>query len=98
MRTAEFTYDLPDAAIAQSAVEPRSAARLLVTDGLADHRFHDLPGLLRPGDLVVVNRTRVRRARLRGHREGSGGRVEALLLRPAAEGRWEALVRPARRL
>lgn len=98
VRTADFTYDLPEAAIAQSAVEPRSAARLLVADGLADHRFYDLPGLLRPGDLVVVNRTRVRRARLRGHREGSGGRVEALLLRPAAEGRWEALVRPARRL
>lgn len=97
MRTADFTYELPEGAIAQSAVEPRDAARLLVADGLADRCFRDLPDLLRPGDLVVVNRTRVRRARLRGSREG-GGRVEALLLRPVGEGRWEALVRPGRRL
>jgi len=68
-----------------------------VADGLVDRHFADLPELLAPGDLVVVNRTRVRRARLLGHKEGSGGRVEALLLRPAADG-WEALVRPARRL
>lgn len=98
MRTADFSYDLPAGRIAQSAVEPRHAARLLMTDGLTDHRFSDLPDLLRPEDLVVVNRTRVRRARLRGHREGGGGRAEALLLRPADGGRWEALVRPARRL
>ncbi len=98
MRTAEFTYDLPEAAIAQSAVEPRDAARLLAADDLTDHCFRDLPGLLLPGDLVVVNRTRVRRARLVGRREGTGGRAEALLLRADGEGRWEALVRPGRRL
>jgi S-adenosylmethionine:tRNA ribosyltransferase-isomerase len=98
VRTADFAYDLPAAAIAQSAVEPRDAARLLAADDLSDHRFRDLPGLLRPGDLVVVNRTRVRRARLVGRREGTGGRAEALLLRPAGDGRWEALIRPGRRL
>ncbi len=98
MRTADFSYDLPEAAIAQSAVEPRDAARLLAADDLADHCFRDLPGLLRAGDLVVVNRTRVRRARLVGHRAGTGGRAEALLLRPVGGGRWEALVRPGRRL
>jgi len=97
MRTADFSYDLPDDAIAQAAIEPRDSARLLDADTLADHRFRDLPGLLDPGDLVVVNRTRVRRARLLGVKE-TGGKVEALLLNPLGDGRWEALVRPARRL
>lgn len=98
MQTADFFYELPEEAVAQSAVEPRDAARLLATPGLTDHRFRDLPALLRRGDLVVVNRTRVRQARLQGRREGTGGRVEALLLRPCGGGRWQALVRPARRL
>ncbi|HUU60849.1 MAG TPA: tRNA preQ1(34) S-adenosylmethionine ribosyltransferase-isomerase QueA [Acidimicrobiia bacterium] len=97
MRTSDFLYDLPAAAIAQVPAEPRDSARLLVAEGLADRRFADLPDLLAPGDLVVVNRTRVRRARLRGNKEDGGGRVEALLLRPTPAG-WEALVRPARRL
>ncbi len=98
MRTADYTYDLPDAAIAQQPIEPRDAARLLVADGLSDHTFRELPDLLDPGDLVVVNRTRVRRARLIGHKAGTGGRVELLLLAPLGDGSWEALVRPARRL
>jgi S-adenosylmethionine:tRNA ribosyltransferase-isomerase len=97
VRTSDFVYELPPASIAQVPAEPRDAARLLVTRGLEDHRFSDLPDLLAAGDLVVVNRTRVRRARLRGRKEGSGGRVEALLLRPTPRG-WEALLRPARRL
>jgi S-adenosylmethionine:tRNA ribosyltransferase-isomerase len=95
--TSGFRYHLPEGAVAQSAVEPRHAARLLDADTMRDHGFRDLPALLSPGDLIVVNRTRVRRARLRGRKE-SGGEVEALLLRPLGEGRWEALVRPARRL
>lgn len=98
MRTAEFFYDLPEDAIAQSAIEPRHAARLLDTRTMDDRRFSDLPSLLRPGDVVVVNRTRVRPARLIGEKDGSGGRVEALLLRPRGDGAWEALVRPARRI
>jgi S-adenosylmethionine:tRNA ribosyltransferase-isomerase len=98
MRTADFHYDLPEEAIAQSVIEPRDAARLLDTRDMSDHRFRELPSLLREGDLVVVNRTRVRRARLSGFREGSGGKVESLLLRPLGDGSWEALVRPARRL
>jgi S-adenosylmethionine:tRNA ribosyltransferase-isomerase len=97
MRTSEFVYYLPPEAIAQTPVEPRHAARLLDTRDMSDHRFLDLPALLRPGDLVVVNRTRVRHARLRGRKVGTGGDVEALLLRRRGE-RWEALVRPARRL
>ena len=98
MRTSEFHYDLPDEAIAQAAIEPRDSARLLDTRDMSDHQFRDLPSLLREGDLVVVNRTRVRPARLVGAKEGSGGRVEALLLRPRGDGSWEALVRPARRI
>jgi S-adenosylmethionine:tRNA ribosyltransferase-isomerase len=98
LKTSDFRYDLPDSAIAQAPLEPRDAARLLVASSLTDRRFSDLPDLLRPGDLLVVNRTRVRRARLVGEKEGSGGKVEVLLLTPLGEGRWDALVRPARRL
>jgi S-adenosylmethionine:tRNA ribosyltransferase-isomerase len=98
MRTADFTYELPGAAIAQEPIEPRDAARLLVVAGMEDRRFADLPSLLDPSDVVVVNRTRVRRARLVGVKEPGGGRVEALLLRAVGGDHWEALVRPARRL
>jgi S-adenosylmethionine:tRNA ribosyltransferase-isomerase len=98
VKTADFHYDLPPEAIAQAPIEPRDAARLLVVDGMRDQRFAELPALLSDDDLVVVNRTRVRRARLIGVKDPSGGRVEALLLSPLDDGRWEALVRPARRL
>lgn len=98
MRTADFHYELPDGAIAQAAIEPRDSARLLDTRDMSDHRFAGLPRLLREGDLLVVNRTRVRPARLVGEKVGSGGAVEALLLRTRGDAGWEALVRPARRL
>jgi S-adenosylmethionine:tRNA ribosyltransferase-isomerase len=95
---ADFDYELPDTAIAQSPVSPRDTSRLLDTRDMSDHRFSDLPCLLAPGDLVVVNHTKVRSARLRGTKRGSGGVVEALVLRRLDPMRWEALVRPARRL
>jgi S-adenosylmethionine:tRNA ribosyltransferase-isomerase len=98
VRTAELDYELPEAAIAQQPVEPRHASRLLDTRDLTDRTFIDLPDLLDPGDLVVVNATRVRRARLRGTRDGSGGAVEALLLERVGERRFSALMRPARRI
>lgn len=102
MRTDLFDYVLPDDAVAQRPVEPRDSARLLDTRDLSDHRFSDLPSLLRDGDLVVVNRTRVRPARLIGCKARTGGRVELLLLRrlsvDSGAERWEALVRPARRI
>jgi S-adenosylmethionine:tRNA ribosyltransferase-isomerase len=98
-----FDYDLPDASIAQEPVEPRSAARLLVaTDpagGVEHRRVADLPELLDPGDLLVVNETRVLPARLSLHKT-SGGAAEVLLLEPipARPGWWEALVKPSKRL
>lgn len=96
--TAEFAYSLPPNLIAQSGVEPRDAARLLDTRDLTDHTFIELPDLLSPGDLVVVNRTRVRRARMIGAKENTGGRIEALFLTRDAHDRWEVLFRPSRRL
>src|SRR5258708_915553 len=101
MRIAEFDYPLPPASIAQEAIEPRDAARLMRlprTEGTpTDHVFRDLPRLLRPGDLLVVNRSRVFPARLLGRRDG-GGAAEGFLLREVSDERWEALVRPGRRL
>ena len=102
-----FDYDLPEERIAQRPIEPRDGSRLLhvrPAGGLDDHTFNELPSLLRPGDLLVVNDTRVRAARLRGTL-GGGGRAELLLLHrldrgepDAATARFAALVRPARRL
>ncbi|HEX9763221.1 MAG TPA: tRNA preQ1(34) S-adenosylmethionine ribosyltransferase-isomerase QueA [Acidimicrobiia bacterium] len=98
MKVSDFLYDLPESSIAQSAIEPRHAARLLDTRDLSDHGFLDFPELLAPGDLVVVNETRVRAARLEGRRQGTGGRVELLILEHLGDGSWQALARPARRL
>ena len=102
MDVADFDYGLPASAIAQTPVEPRDAARLLVDRGPGrspdHHHVHDLPELLRPGDLVVVNETRVIPARLRLHRR-TGGAAEVLLLEPLDDaGSWDALVRPSGRL
>ena len=82
MERTEFHYDLPAELIAQRPLPERSASRLLVVggDSLEDRRFADLPRLLRAGDLLVLNDTRVIRARLRG-RKSTGGRVEMLLER-----------------
>ncbi len=95
----DLDYKLPAVAIAQSPVEPRDAARLLVDcgDGIEHRRVSDLPALLGPGDVVVVNDTRVLPARLR-LRRATGGAVEVLLLHERDDGDWEALVRPSRRL
>jgi S-adenosylmethionine:tRNA ribosyltransferase-isomerase len=96
--TSDFNYELPASQIAQIPVDPRHDARLLDTRDLSDHTFRDLATLLEPGDLVVVNRTRVRAARLLGTKSDTGGKVEALLLRPLTDSVWQAVVRPARRL
>ena len=82
MDRTEFHYDLPAELIAQQPLPERTASRLLAVDGdsMEDRHFSDLPGLLRAGDLLVLNDTRVIRARLRG-RKPTGGRVEMLLER-----------------
>lgn len=101
MRTEDFAYDLPEAAIAQTPVEPRDAARLLVDRGPdeapEDHTVADLPTLVRPGDLLVVNDTRVIPARLR-LAKSTGGAVEVLLAERTGDREWTALVRPSRRV
>ena len=97
-KVSDFRYELPEESIAQSAIEPRHDARLLDTRDYSDHRFLDLPELLEPGDLVVINETRVRAARLIGHRRSTGGKIELLFLDRDEDGRWEALAKPARRL
>ena len=97
MKTSEFVYELPQRLIAQAPVEPRDSARLIRASDLSDWTIRDLPSLLEPGDLVVVNETRVRAARLRGRRAETGGAVELLLLGRVGD-RWEVLLKPARRL
>ena len=104
MDTDAFHYGLPPSAIAQTPIEPRDAARLLIDEGPGRTPRHahitDLPGLLQPGDVVVVNTTRVLPARLTTRRS-TGGTAEVLLLEPvdgAGPDVWEALVRPSRKL
>ncbi len=96
MRLEDFDYQLPGDLIAQTPVAARSASRLLRVEGatgaLHDHNFCDIPGLLRAGDLLVLNDTRVIKARLTGHKE-SGGRIEVLIERVLAGDRVHAQVR-----
>ncbi len=111
MLTSELDFPLPPELIAQEPMRPRDAARMLHLSRAAANtvvstaseeflwhrRVHDLPGLLRAGDLLVFNDSRVLRARLRG-RKTSGGKVEALLLRESARNEWEVLLKPSARL
>ena len=92
----DFDYDLPVEAIAQVPVENRDDSRLLVTGPLQDSMFGKLPEYLRAGDLLVVNATRVRAARLKGRRP-TGGAIELLVLGPRGD-HWEALAKPSRKL
>ncbi len=97
LRTSDFDYHLPPEAIAQHP-GPRGGSRLLVVDRTtAEQPFGALPDLLDPGDLLVVNDTRVIPARLRARRP-TGGRVEILLVERAAQAEWWCLLRPGRRM
>lgn len=107
MRTDDFDYTLPDELIAQAPAEPRDSCRLLVLnreDGSLEHRhFTDVIDYLDPGDLLVANKTRVMPARLVGHKRGTGGVAETLLLKRREDldplGHvWECLVNPGKRL
>ena len=104
MKTADLDYELPEALIAAHPAERRDGARLLIVerDGLRDRRVDKLAELIPNGALVVVNDTRVRRARIYGSRQGSGGRIELLFIRRLSrEGgreRWEAIGRASKPL
>ena len=97
MDVADFDYELPPECIAQHPVEPRDSSRLMTLDprtgNVAHHRFHELDRFLRPGDVLVMNDTRVIPARLAARKRDSGGAVEILLLRQIDALYWLALLR-----
>ena len=101
MRTADFAYDLPEELIAQSPLADRDSSRLMVLDrvsGQITHRvFHDITDYLQSGDCLVINDTKVIPARLLGEREGTGAKVEVLLLKRKSDNVWETLVKPGRK-
>src|SRR5262245_7105336 len=98
MRLGDLVYELPSELIAQEPAAERSAARLMVLDGdaLVHAHVRNLPAWLRPGDLLVLNDTRVIPARVRGRRP-SGGRLEVLLCEPRGDECWDVLVKGAPR-
>ena len=102
MKTSDFYYDLPQELIAQTPIERRDGSRLMTLDRrtgeTGHHHFYDLPSLLRPGDCLIMNDSRVLPARLLGRRLPGGGACEVLLLTDKGENIWECLVRPGRRL
>ena len=100
MKTSDFDYELPEELIAQTPAEPRDSSRMLCyrrdTDEVFHRIFRDLPEILRPGDLLVRNNTRVLPARLYGFTP-HGGRVEVLLLKRRSLAEWEVLVKPGKK-
>lgn len=106
MKLDDFDFNLPEKLIATRPAKPRSAARMLVAQGdhIGDHHVYDLPDFLRPGDLLVLNDTRVIPARLTGqrHRNSAQGevsaKIEVTLLQPDGAGNWQALAKPMRKL
>ncbi len=101
MLTSDFYYDLPEELIAQRPVEPRDSSRMLVCHrdtGAIEHRvFREVVEYLRPGDVLVINDTRVIPARLYGNKAGSGGAIEFLLLKRLEQDTWEIILRPGRK-
>ena len=102
LATSDYDFDLPPELIAQAPLAQRDASRLMVVHrdtGVIQHRhFTDVGNLLAPGDLLVVNRSRVVKARLLGSRAGSGAPAEVFLLTPLGHGRYEAMVSPGGKL
>lgn len=100
--TADFDYQLPPERIAQHPLPQRSGSRMLLLPRAGGppvcRQFTDFPGLLRPGDCLVINDTRVIPARLFGTKQPGGAKVEVLLAEQRKPGRWEAMLRPGRRL
>ena len=101
MTKSDYNFDLPEELIAQTPVEPRDSSRLMClnrqTGEIAHHHFRDLTELLKPGDLLVVNDSRVLPARLYGQKEDTGANMEFLLLEQKEQKRCEVMVKPGRR-
>lgn len=101
LKTSDFYYDLPQELIAQDPLENRSDSRLMVlgkdTGEIAHRTFQDITEYLRPGDCLVLNNTKVIPARLIGEKEGTGARIELLLLKRKDKDIWETLVKPGRK-
>jgi S-adenosylmethionine:tRNA ribosyltransferase-isomerase len=102
MNINDFDYELPEQLIAQTPLPNRTESRLMTLDkstgAVGHHAFRDLKHFLKAGDLLVLNDTRVIPARLFGIKEGTGAKVEVLLLRELGGDRWEVLAKPAKRL
>ncbi len=102
MRTSDFRFQLPKELIAQHPLDRRDQSRLMClgrTDGSIRHlHFYDIKDLLVPGDVLIVNDSRVLPSRLLGHKEGTGGAVELLLLEQKEKDVWETLVKPGKRV
>lgn len=101
LQTKDYYFDLPQEQIAQDPLEDRSSSRLLVLDketGAREHHiFKDIKGYLKPGDCLVLNNTKVIPARLIGEKEGTGAKVEILLLKRKENDIWETLVKPGKK-
>lgn len=106
MKLSEFDFELPDDLIATRPARPRSSARLLLTHGrtITDRIVNELPGILKSGDRLILNDTKVIPARLSGlrHRSGQAGetvaKIEVTLLEPRAHGAWSALIKPLKKV
>ena len=101
MKTSDFNFDLPEELIAQHPLEKRDYSRLMVLDretGEIEHKhFYDILEYLNSGDTIVLNNTRVMPARLIGEKEGSGGKIEFLLLKRVEGDKWECLSKPGKK-
>lgn len=101
MKTSDFYYDLPEELIAQDPLTDRASSRLMLLDRKSGERrhtdFHHIIDYLQKGDCLVINDTKVIPARLIGEKEGTGGKVEVLLLKRKENNRWETLVKPGKK-
>lgn len=101
MKKSDFWYELPESSIAQHPVEPRNASRLMLLDkktGALEHKhFYDLTQLLKPGDCLILNNTRVLPARMYGVRKDTGAVVEFLLLNQKSSDTWEVITGPGKK-
>ena len=101
MKRQDFYYDLPEELIAQDPLEDRSSSRLLVLDketgATSHHIFKEITGYLKEGDCLVINDTKVIPARLIGAKEGTGAKIEILLLKRKENNIWETLVKPGKK-